>query len=48
MALTLGEATSYVMSGMYGEVKDLGGGNAIFIIMQLFFAQRVALKLSAD
>ncbi len=38
--ITIGEAVAYVLSGMYGEVKDLGAGNAILIILQLFFAGR--------
>merc|ERR1719343_1452679 len=33
------------MSGMYGDVKDLGAGNAILIIMQLFAAGVVVLLL---
>jgi hypothetical protein len=36
--ITIGEAVAYVLSGMYGEVNDLGAGNAILIILQLFFA----------
>eukprot|EP00442_Polarella_glacialis_P019713 CAMPEP_0115075820 /NCGR_PEP_ID=MMETSP0227-20121206/16083_1 /TAXON_ID=89957 /ORGANISM="Polarella glacialis, Strain CCMP 1383" /LENGTH=472 /DNA_ID=CAMNT_0002462891 /DNA_START=90 /DNA_END=1508 /DNA_ORIENTATION=+ len=45
MAITMGEAMAYVLSGMYGEVKDLGAGNAILIIMQLFFAGVMVLLL---
>ena len=37
MVITLGEAMAYVLSGMYGPVKDLGAGNAILIILQLFY-----------
>ena len=40
LLITIGEAVAYVLSGMYGEVKDLGAGNAILIILQLFFAGR--------
>ncbi|MCO5549347.1 hypothetical protein L7F22_002817 [Adiantum nelumboides] len=36
--ITIGEAAVYVLSGMYGNIQDLGAGNAILIIMQLFFA----------
>jgi protein transport protein SEC61 subunit alpha len=36
--ITLGEAIAYVMSGMYGSLYELGAGNAILIILQLFFA----------
>jgi len=45
MLITLGEAVAYVVSGMYGEVKDLGAGNAILIIMQLFFAGVIVIVL---
>ena len=30
---------------MYGDVKDLGAGNAILIIMQLFFAGIIVIIL---
>jgi len=43
--ITIGEAVAYVLSGMYGEVKDLGAGNAILIILQLFFAGVVVICL---
>ena len=33
------------MSGMYGDIKILGYGNAILIIAQLFFAGVVVLLL---
>jgi protein transport protein SEC61 subunit alpha len=45
MLITLGEAVAYVVSGMYGEVKDLGAGNAILIIMQLFVAGVIVIIL---
>merc|ERR1711988_260605 len=45
MLITLGEAVAYVLSGMYGDVKDLGAGNAILIIMQLFFAGVIVIVL---
>jgi len=45
MIITIAEAVAYVMSGMYGDVKDLGAGNAILIIMQLFFAGVIVLIL---
>merc|ERR1712032_1490914 len=45
MLITLGEAVAYVISGMYGDVKDLGAGNAILIIMQLFFAGVIVIIL---
>jgi len=45
MLITLGEAVAYVVSGMYGDVKDLGAGNAILIIMQLFVAGVIVIVL---
>lgn len=45
IVITIGEAVAYVLSGMYGDVKDLGAGNAILIIMQLFFAGVVVIIL---
>eukprot|EP00913_Durusdinium_trenchii_P014494 g13596.t1 len=36
---------AYVLSGMYGPVKDLGAGNAILIILQLFCAGVIVLIL---
>jgi protein transport protein SEC61 subunit alpha len=32
--ITIGEAVAYVVSGMYGDVRDLGTINAILIILQ--------------
>jgi protein transport protein SEC61 subunit alpha len=43
--ITVGQATAYVLSGMYGDVKDIGAGNAILIIIQLFFAGIIVLVL---
>mmetsp|Transcript_914 Transcript_914/g.1797 ORF Transcript_914/g.1797 Transcript_914/m.1797 type:complete len:476 (-) Transcript_914:147-1574(-) len=45
MVITLGEAAAYVLSGMYGDVSELGAGNAILIIMQLFCAGVIVLIL---
>merc|ERR1711959_584057 len=45
MIITLGEALAYVLSGMYGDVKDLGAGTAILIILQLFVAGVVVIVL---
>jgi len=36
--ITIGEAVAYVLSGMYGEISELGSGNAILIIFQLIIA----------
>merc|ERR1719392_283049 len=45
MVITLGEAVAYVLSGMYGEIGELGAGNAILIIMQLFTAGIIVIIL---
>jgi protein transport protein SEC61 subunit alpha len=36
--ITLGEAVAYVVSGMYGNISDIGAFNAILIIVQLLCA----------
>ena len=33
--ITIGEAVAYVVSGMYGDVRELGAGSAILIITQV-------------
>ena len=43
--ITIGEAVAYVLSGMYGDVSDLGTVNAVLIIAQLFFAGLVVIVL---
>ncbi|KAJ1461408.1 protein translocase complex subunit [Pelagophyceae sp. CCMP2097] len=43
--ITVGEAVAYVGSGMYGQIGDLGYGNAVLIISQLVFAGFVVLIL---
>lgn len=43
--ITIGEAVAYVVSGMYGDVRELGAVNAILIIMQLFFAGIIVICL---
>merc|ERR1712113_697858 len=45
MLITMGEAVAYVMSGMYGDLRELGGSNAILIILQLFFAGIIVILL---
>merc|ERR1712187_198401 len=45
MVITIGQAVAYVMSGMYGDLRELGAGNALLIIVQLFFAGIVVLLL---
>lgn len=34
MLITIGEAVAYVVSGMYGDVRELGYINAMLIILQ--------------
>jgi len=41
--ITIGQGTAYVLSGMYGELADLGFSNAFLIILQLFFASILVL-----
>jgi len=43
--ITIGEAVAYVVSGMYGDIHELGAGNAILIIIQLFFAGVIVIIL---
>ncbi|KAF2603876.1 hypothetical protein F2Q70_00028334 [Brassica cretica] len=43
--IAIGEAVAYVLSGMYGPVGQLGVGNAILIILQLFFAGIIVICL---
>lgn len=43
--ITLVQAVAYVTSGMYGEMSQLGAGNAILIILQLFFAGVIVATL---
>jgi protein transport protein SEC61 subunit alpha len=45
IVITIGEAVAYVLSGMYGDVKDIGAGNAILIILQLFLAGIIVIVL---
>jgi len=45
MIITICQGTAYVVSGMYGEVKDLGFGITILIILQLFLAGVIVLLL---
>jgi protein transport protein SEC61 subunit alpha len=43
--ITIGQGSAYVFSGMYGDVKDLGAGNALLIIIQLLFAGIIVIIL---
>jgi len=43
--ITVGEAVAYVLSGMYGDVRDLGVVISLLLIGQLFFAGVIVLVL---
>jgi len=43
--ITVGEAVAYVVSGMYGDVREMGAGNAILIVVQLFCAGLIVIIL---
>jgi protein transport protein SEC61 subunit alpha len=33
--ITVGQAVAYVVAGMYGDLSELGLGNAILIVLQV-------------
>lgn len=35
MLITIGEAVAYVVSGMYGDIHQMGSGIAILLVVQL-------------
>jgi len=43
--ITIGQGSAYVFSGMYGDINELGAGNALLIIIQLFFAGIIVIIL---
>jgi len=43
--ITIFEAVAYVFSGAYGDVAEIGAGNAILIILQLVFAGVIVIVL---
>jgi len=43
--ITIGEAVAYVVSGMYGDIREIGAANAFLIIMQLFLAGLLVICL---
>jgi len=45
LLITVVQAVAYVVSGMYGDIKDLGSGNAVLIVLQLFFAGLIVVVL---
>jgi protein transport protein SEC61 subunit alpha len=38
MIITICQGSAYVLSGMYGELSELGAGNAFLLVVQIFFA----------
>ncbi|KAI6193480.1 Plug-translocon domain-containing protein [Aphelenchoides besseyi] len=45
IVITFGQATAYVMSGMYGKANELGVGICFLIILQLVIASFIVLLL---
>merc|ERR1711904_619428 len=45
LLITIIQAVAYVVSGMYGDLKELGSGNAILIVTQLFLAGVIVVVL---
>jgi len=45
MVITVGQSMAYVLSGMYGDMNELGLGNAFLIVVQLFFAGIIVIIL---
>ena len=43
--IALGQGSAYVLSGMYGDVKELGVANAFLIVVQLVRTLRISLVL---
>ena len=45
MIITVGQSVAYVWSGMYGDLSELGAGNALLIILQLFCSGIIVIIL---
>ena len=45
LIIAFGQAFAYTWSGMYGDISDVGAGNAILIVIQLTFASLVTILL---
>ncbi len=45
LLMTIVQAVAYVLTGMYGPIYELGAGNALIIVLQLFFAGVIVLLL---
>ena len=45
MIVTIGQATAYIVGGIYGDFKDMGFTNSFLIVLQLFFAGIIVMLL---
>lgn len=45
IVIAFGQAFAYTWSGMYGELSEVGAGNAILIVLQLTFASLIIILL---
>lgn len=45
MLISVGQGTAYVLSGMYGDLADLGIANSVLIVLQLCFAGIIVIVL---
>jgi len=45
LVITLGEAVAYVVSGMYGDVREMGAPTAVLIVVQLLLAGVIVICL---
>ncbi len=45
LLMTIVQAVAYVLTGMYGPIYELGAGNALIIVLQLFCAGVIVLLL---
>ena len=45
--ITVGQALAYVVAGMYGDISDLGAGNAILIVLQVRIRVRSGTLVAA-
>jgi protein transport protein SEC61 subunit alpha len=43
--IAFGQAFAYTWSGMYGDISDVGAGNAILIVLQLTLASLITILL---
>lgn len=45
IVIAFGQAFAYTWSGMYGDISEVGAGNAILIVIQLTFASLITILL---